>query len=158
MQGVEIGGRRGRERVMRSTFRLLAVLSFIAAASFGFAAQPASAAVVAQRFEEVSYEVNTCTGETVHLEGSYLLTVRTFGDDGFAVRSTYTLTGTGDSTGLRYTVNVQSAFTLSDADTNFESTFRARMISRGPAPDQWVLAHISTDPDDEDHITTLCRA
>ena len=81
-----------------------------------------------------------------------------FGDDGLAVRYTYTLKGTGDTTGLTYTVNVQSAFTVSDADTNFESTFRARMVSHGPAPDQWVLAHISTDPNDEDYITTLCRA
>ncbi len=138
--------------------RKVAVVGATLATGLGIAAAPASAAVVAQRYEEVSFDVNSCTGEIVHLEGSYLLTVRTFGDDGFAVRYTYTLTGMGETTGLTYTVNTQSAYTVSDSDANFESTFRSRMISRGPAPDQWVFAHISSDPSDEDYVKTLCRA
>ena len=141
---------------MRLVLRLLAVCSCLM--GLCLTAPPASSAVFAQRYDEISYDLNSCTGETVQLEGSYLLTVRTFGDDGIAVRYTYSLTGTGETTGLIYTVNVHSAFRVSNSDTDFESTFRARMISRGPAPDQWVLAHISTDPNDEDYITTLCRA
>jgi hypothetical protein len=120
-------------------------------------AAPAQASVVTQRYEEISYDVNTCTGETVRLEGSYLLTVRTFGEDGLAVRYTYTLTGTGQTTGLTYTVNTQSAFTVSNNDTDFESTFRSTMVSRGPAPDQVVIGHISSDPDEPSTITTQCR-
>jgi hypothetical protein len=119
----------------------------------------AHAEVVTQRYEEVSYDINTCTGDTVRLTGTYLLVVRTFGDDGFDIRYTYTLKGTGES-GLVYTVSTQSAFTVSDDDTNFESTFRSRMISRGPAPDQWVVAHTSYGPDadpDDNFFTTYCR-
>ena len=124
--------------------------------SLGFTA-PASADVTTQHVTEISIEINTCTGEDVLIEGKALQVIRNFGDDGQAVRLIVTAKGTGLTTGNPYTINWQSYSENSENDTVFESTFRRRIVSQGPEPDEWVVARLSTDPTDEDFITTFCR-
>ena len=123
--------------------------------SLGFTA-PASADVATQHVTEISIEINTCTGEDVLIEGKALQVIRNFGDDGQAVRLIVTAKGTGRPPATR-TPSTGSRMGDSEDDTVFESTFRRRIVSQGPGPDEWVVARLSTNPTDEDFITTFCR-
>ena len=138
---------------MRTLTRILCGLPVVAAVTL--ASAPASADVILQqRYEEISIDVNTCTGEDVLLTGTLFLLVRSVdGTGGIAVRYTYYLTGTGLTTGSRYVVNVQSAFTATS--TSFASTYRSTMVSTGPAPNQTVVARVSSDGSFT--METVCR-
>jgi hypothetical protein len=139
-----------RENIMRLVIRILTPVLFLLAMLL-----PAGGAVAsppASHGGAIVYSFSTCNGELIVGEGFAASVFKTQQDGSVLVHYTIHATAVGNNN--EYVLNLDEFDQLS-ASGDYSSDFRVLMVSKGSAPNEWLLIHF--DPVTGVTVTSDCR-